>query len=198
MSACNYVVWKWFAIANIAPSSPFLFPSLLTFHSLLSESVETPSSGGGPPTREWVLVGVAGGRQLGSNKSIKEKMDNMHRILHKFEPNRQALQENYSQQGLDRRVQDAEARAQDLQVQLEASQDAYTENASSLSKKHRNLSKNPSSLSKNHKLRKEISCKYSSRLHRMPTMNTNNCSNSPNTLSKQHKLRKEISKYRWR
>jgi len=38
---------------------------------------------------------------------------------------RQALQEARSQQALDRRVQDAEARARDLQIQFEATQDAY-------------------------------------------------------------------------
>ena len=39
---------------------------------------------------------------------------------------------SYSQQGLDRRVQDAEARAQDLQIQLKTSQDAYRESQQSL------------------------------------------------------------------
>jgi len=84
-----------------------------------------------------------------------------------------------------------------------------TKNPSSLSKKPKNLSKSPSNLSKspsslskspsslskspsipfkcpsshskNHKLRKEIS-KYSSRLHRMPTLNPSNYSNSPSYL----------------
>jgi len=71
-------------------------------------------------------VGVAGSHQLGSNERVKEKVANMHHVIHEFE---QALQEAYSQQGLDRRVQDAEARARDLQIQLD---DAYQESQQSL------------------------------------------------------------------
>jgi len=201
MYACNFVVYMWvthilsllslppFLLPSPSLLLPFLFPSLLTFLSLLPGSVETPSSGVGPPTREWVLVGVAGSSQLGSNKRIKEKVANTHRVIHEFETNRQALQEPYSQQGLDRRVQDAETRARDLQIQLKTSQDAYQQSQQSLQKS----SKSPSSLSKNHKLRKEIS-EYSLRLHKMPTMNPSSYSNSPSNLSKQHKLRKKTSR----
>jgi len=108
---------------TLLPSS-FSLPLIPTY-SLLSESVETPSSGGGPPTREWVLVGVAGKSQLGSNHRIKEKMANMCRVIQEFEDNRRALQD--AQQALNRRVQDAEERAQNLQIQFGDSRDAYQE-----------------------------------------------------------------------
>ena len=38
----------------------------------ISESVELPPSGDRPSTREWVLVGVADSRQLGSTKRLAE------------------------------------------------------------------------------------------------------------------------------
>ena len=97
------LVWKWvthilflFSLLPLfllpfpppLPPPAFPFPLPPDLHSLFSESVETPSSGGGPPIREWVLVGVAGSSQLGSSKRIKKKVANMHR---EFE---QALQEN--------------------------------------------------------------------------------------------------------
>ena len=112
-----------------------LFPLLLPLppsHSLSSELVETPS-GSGPPTREWVLVGVAGKSQRGSNKRLREKMTNM---CCEVEAGQQALQEARSQQGLDKRVQDAEGRAQDLQIRLEASKHAYQESQQSLQESH--------------------------------------------------------------
>ena len=43
---------------GVAPSSP--------------ESLQLPPSGEGPPTREWVLVGVADSSQLGSTERLAE------------------------------------------------------------------------------------------------------------------------------
>ena len=64
---------------------------------------------------------------------MRDKMVNMqHSAVQEVEAGRRALQEARSQQGLERRIQDAEARAQDLQIQLEASQDAYQESQQSL------------------------------------------------------------------
>ena len=47
-----------------------------------------------------------------------------HSAVREVEACRKALQEAHSQQALDSRVQDAEAKARDLQIQLKASQDA--------------------------------------------------------------------------
>ena len=137
-----------FPPSSFPPLPPPTFPLPLPpdLHSPLSESVETPSSGGGPPTREWVLVGVAGSSQLGSNKRIKENVANMHRVIQESEANRQALQEAHSQQPLDRRVQDAEARAQNLQIQLNALQDAYRESQQSLQETQKSLQESQQSL----------------------------------------------------
>ena len=38
----------------------------------IPESVELPPSGDGPSTREWILVGVADSRQLGSTERLTE------------------------------------------------------------------------------------------------------------------------------
>ena len=98
-------------------SSPLCSPPL-------PESVWSPPSGDRLPTKEWVLVGVADSRQLGSVQRMREKMVNMQQsAIGEVEAGRQALQEAQSQQALDQRVQDAEARARDLQTQLEALQD---------------------------------------------------------------------------
>jgi len=70
----------------------------------------------------------------------------MHCVIHEFEANQQALQEACSQQPLDRRVQDAEARAQDLQAQLEASQDAYRECQQSLEETQKSFRESQQSL----------------------------------------------------
>ena len=59
-----------------------------------------------------------------------------HSAVQEVEAGRRALREARSQQGLDRRVQGAEARAQDLQIRLEASQDAYQESQQSLQASH--------------------------------------------------------------
>ena len=92
---------------------------------LLSESVWSPPSGDRPPTKEWVLMGVADSSQLGSLQRMRKKVVNVHQsAIRKVEAGRQAFQEAQSQQALDQRVQDAEVRARDLQTQLEASQDA--------------------------------------------------------------------------
>ena len=73
-------------------------------------------------------MGVADSRQLGSVQRMREKMVNMHqRAIREIEAVRQALQAAQSQQALDQRVQDGEARARDLQTQLEASQDVCQE-----------------------------------------------------------------------
>ena len=78
-------------------------------------------------------MGVAVSRQLGSVQRMREKMVNMHqRAIGEVEAGQQALQEAQSQQALDQRVQDAEARAKDLQTQLEASQGACQELQQSL------------------------------------------------------------------
>ena len=103
-----------------------LSPSLL-------ESVWSPPAGGQIPTKEWVLVGVADSSQLGSVQRMKEKMVNMQqRAVQEVEAGRQTLQRAQSQQALDWRVQDAEARAQDFQTQFEALQDACQELQQSL------------------------------------------------------------------
>ena len=71
-------------------------------------------------------MGVAESSQLGSVQRMREKMVNMQqRTIREVEAGRQALQEAQSQQALDQRVQDAEARVRDLQTQLEASQYAH-------------------------------------------------------------------------
>ena len=112
----------------VPPSVAHTLPSFLYFITTLSpslpESVWSPPSGDRPPTKEWVLVGVADSRQLGSVQRMREKMVNMQQsAIGEVEAGRQALQEAQSQQALDQRVQDAEARARDLQTQLEALQD---------------------------------------------------------------------------
>ena len=94
--------------------------------SSFSESVCSPPSGDSPTTKEWVLVGVADSSQLGSLQRMRKKVVNMQQSANqKVEAGRQALQVAQSQQALDQRVQDAEARSQELQAKLEASQDAY-------------------------------------------------------------------------
>ena len=96
------------------------------FSSSFSESVCSPPSGDSPTTKEWVLVGVADSSQLGSFQRMRKKVVNMQQSANqKVEAGRQALQVAQSQQALDQRVQDAEARSQELQTKLEASQDAY-------------------------------------------------------------------------
>ena len=77
--------------------------------SSFPESVQSPPSGDRPPTKEWVLTGVADSSQLGSVQRMRQKMINM-----------------------QQRVQDAEARVRDLQTQLEASQDVSQELQQSL------------------------------------------------------------------
>ena len=70
-------------------------------------------------------MGVADSSQLGSVQRMREKMVNMQQsAIREVAAGRQALQEAQSQQALDQRVQDAEARVIDLQTQLEASQNA--------------------------------------------------------------------------
>ena len=70
-------------------------------------------------------MGVADSSQLGSVQRMREKMVNMQQsAIQEVAAGRQALQEAQSQQALDQRVQDAEARVIDLQTQLEASQNA--------------------------------------------------------------------------
>ena len=100
----------------------------------LSESVCSPPSGDGPSTKEWVLVGVADSSQLGSVQRMREKIVNMQQsAIREVEASRQqALQEAQSQQALDQRIQNAEARTQDFQTQLEASQDVCQELRQSL------------------------------------------------------------------
>jgi len=123
-----------------------IYRSCLSFY--LPELVQTSPAGDGPPIQEWVLVGVAGSSQLGSNKRISEKVAKMHCIVQEPEANRQALQEARSEQALDRRVRM-------LKQELKIS-------------------------------------RYSSKLHKMSTMNHSNYSNSPNNLYKQHKLRNSL------
>ena len=109
------VLKYWVTLNNIALAS-------------LTESVWSPPSGDNPPTKEWVLVGVADSNQVGSVQRMREKMVNMHqRATQEVETSQQALQEAQSQQALDQRVQDGEARVRDLQTQLEASQEVCQE-----------------------------------------------------------------------
>ena len=126
-------------------------PSFLYFITTLSPSllgsVWSPPSIDRSPTKEWVLVGVADMRQLGSVQRMREKMVNMQqRAIREQEAGRQALQEAQSQQALDQRVQDAEARARDLQTQLEASQGAYQELLQSLQTSEQSLQTTQQSL----------------------------------------------------
>ena len=115
----------------ILPRSSLHFISALS--SSLPESVQSPPSGDRPPTKEWVLVGVADSSKLGSVQRMREKMVNMQqRVIQEVEASQQALQEAQSQQALNQRVQDAEARVRDLETQLEASQNACQELQQSL------------------------------------------------------------------
>ena len=80
-------------------------------------------------------------------------MVNMHqRAIGEVEAGQQALQEAQSQQALDQRVQDAEARAKDLQTQLEASQGACQELQQSLLTTQQIFSRHHSNPSKVRKL----------------------------------------------
>ena len=117
----------------------FIFPP--SSHYFLPGSVWSPPSGDRPPTKEWVLVGVADSRQLGSVQRMREKMVNAHQSAI-----RQALQAAQSQQALDQRVQDAEARARDLQTQLEASQETCQELQQSLHATQQSLEASQQSL----------------------------------------------------
>ena len=99
----------------------YFHPLLITaLSSSLPESVWLPPSGDRPRTREWVLVGVADSSQLGSVQRMRKKVVNMQQsAIREIEAGQQALQEAQSQQALDQRVQDAEARAQNLWTQLQ-------------------------------------------------------------------------------
>ena len=104
-------------VGIVPPSVVHTPPSYLYFMTTLSpslpESVWSPPSGDRPPTKEWVLVGVADSSQLGSLQGMREKMVNMQqRAIREVEAGRQALQEAQSQQALN-------------MAQLEASQIAY-------------------------------------------------------------------------
>ena len=127
----NYSVGIAFAsVVHIPPS--FLY-FITTLSPSLPGSVWSPPSGDRPPTKEWVLVGVADSRQLGSVQRMKEKMVNMKQsAIREVEAGQQALREAQSQQALDQRVQDAEARARDLRAQVEALQDVCQEFRQSL------------------------------------------------------------------
>ena len=121
-----------YSVGIVPPSVVHTPPSFLYFITILSPSlpgsVWSPPSIDRPPTKEWVLVGVADSRQLGSVQRMREKMVNMQQsAIGEVEAGRQALQEAQSQQALDQRVQDAEARARDLQTQLEGLQGACQE-----------------------------------------------------------------------
>ena len=90
---------------------------------------------------------VAGSSQLGSVQRMREKMVNMHQsAIREVEAGRQALPEAQIQQALDQRVQDAEARAQNLQTQLVASQDACQELQQSLQTKQQSLQRTQAAL----------------------------------------------------
>ena len=58
------------APTGVAPSSP--------------ESIQLPTSGEGPPTREWVLVGMADSSQLGSTKRLAELRKSEHGNNHSY------------------------------------------------------------------------------------------------------------------
>ena len=116
----------------------FIFPSssqyfITALSSSLPESVWPQPSGDGPPTKEWVLTGTVDSNQLGSVQRMREKMVNMQqRVIQEVEAGQLALQEAQSQQTLDQRVQNAEARVKDLQTQLKASQEVCQELRQSL------------------------------------------------------------------
>ena len=92
-------------------------------------------------------MGVASSSQLGSKERVRENFSKLVSVLREVEAgHQQALQEARSQQALDRRVHDAEARSQDLQIQLKASQDAYQESRQSLQESRQSLQESQQSL----------------------------------------------------
>ena len=138
-----------YSVGIASPSIVHTPPSFLYFITTLSPSlpgsVWSPPSGDRPPTKEWVLVGVADSRQLGSVQRMREKMVNMQQsAIGEVEAGQQALQEARSQQAQDQR--DAEARARDLQMQLEASQDVCQELQQSLLTSEQSLQASQQSL----------------------------------------------------
>ena len=153
---CSRNVWVGkmakYSIGVPSPSVVHTPPSFLYFITTLSPSLpgsvcSLPSSGDRPPTKEWVLVGVADMRQLGSVQRMREKMVNMQQsAIHEVKAGQQALQVAQSQQALDQRVQDAEARAKDLQTQLEASQETCQELLQSLQTSEQSLQSTQQSL----------------------------------------------------
>ena len=120
--------WPTTVLVLHLPVLFFFLYFITTLSPSLPGSVWSPPSGDKPPTNEWVLVGVADNRQLGSVQRMRDKMVNMQQsAIGEVEAGRQALREAQSQQALDQRVQNAEARARDLQTQLQASQGACQE-----------------------------------------------------------------------
>ena len=136
------------SVVHTPPSFLYFITTLSTLSPSLPGSIcSPPSSGDRPPTKEWVLVGVADMRQLGSVHRIGEKMVNMQQsAIGEVEAGQQALQVAQSQQALDQRVQDAEARARDLQTQLEASQETCQELLQSLQTSEQSLQSTQQSL----------------------------------------------------
>ena len=140
-----------YSVAIVPPSVAHTSPSLLYFITTLSPSlpgsVWSPPSGDRPPTKEWVLVGVADSSQLGSLQRMRKKVVSMQqRATREVEGGQQALQVAQSQQALDQRVQDAEVRAQDHQTQLEALQDVCQELHQSLHAAQQSLEASQQSL----------------------------------------------------
>ena len=142
-----------YSVGIVSSSVVHIPPSFLYFITTLSPSllgsVWSPPSGDRPPTKEWVLVGVADSSQRGSLQRMRKKVVSMQqRATGEVEAGRQALQEAQSQQALDQRVQDAEARARDLQTQLKASQETCQELLQSLLTSEQSLQTTQQSLRK--------------------------------------------------
>ena len=96
-----------YSVAIVPPSVAHTSPSLLYFITTLSPSlpgsVWSPPSGDRPPTKEWVLVGVADSSQLGSLQRMRKKVVSMQqRATREVEGGQQALQVAQSQQALYR------------------------------------------------------------------------------------------------
>ena len=103
--------------------------SLLIVHiGFFPESVEVPSSHATPSSREWVLVGVANKRQLGTPERVQEKMDRVQQRAVTVEEKdirpeeratratREAIEE------ANRRAQEARREVENLQKALQESQ----------------------------------------------------------------------------
>ena len=100
------------------------------------EAIEIPPPGGGPPSRQWVLVGVADKSQLGSPDRLREKMDKLQQRATKmatWAEGRMRLAKTLGQaseivaQATDSRTQEADRRIQEAEKKVEAMKRALHE-----------------------------------------------------------------------